>query len=100
MSNERILVIEDQEDNQTLIKAALGKTWRHSYAKNLCDARVLIENSNYDLILLDVMLDDGDGFQFFSELKTNLQMQCPVIFLTSKSWVLKWLLKALRLGSN
>lgn len=82
-----ILIVEDQQDNQLLIKAALGNTWRHNYAQSLSEARLLLDENSYDLILLDVMLEDGNGFQFFSELRSSLSIESPVIFLTAKGAV-------------
>lgn len=51
-------------------------------AENLKKAREYINTKNYDLIILDVTLPDGDGFLFYEEIKENIHV--PVIFLTAK----------------
>ena len=51
-------------------------------AKNVAEARMVMEASLPDLLLLDVMLPDGDGMDFCSILRTKTQ--APVIFLTAR----------------
>ena len=56
------------------------------HAKKLSEARDYINSSDVrsgiDLILLDVMLPDGDGFSFFEEL-VKKEIDIPVIFSTA-----------------
>lgn len=78
-----ILLVEDNED----IKKGLDYLFMQNeylllHAKNLKIAKTYIEEKKYDLILLDVMLPDGDGFNFYKEMKEKIQV--PVIFLTAK----------------
>ncbi len=51
------------------------------HAGNLMQARKELER-NPDLILLDVMLPDGNGFDFCKEVREN-NRQVPIIFLTA-----------------
>lgn len=51
-------------------------------AENLKKAREYIKNKQFDLLILDVTLPDGDGFSFYKEMKE--QIHVPVIFLTAK----------------
>lgn len=46
------------------------------------EALDLILFNNYDLILLDISLPDGDGFNLAKEIKENYKI--PIIFLTAK----------------
>lgn len=48
---------------------------------NLCDARMAFMETPPDLILLDVMLTDGSGFDFCSEVRR--QSSAPIIYLTA-----------------
>lgn len=78
-----ILLIEDNED----IKKGLDYLFMQNdylllHAKNLEIAKKYLEEKQYDLILLDVTLPDGDGFTFYKEEKD--QIEVPVIFLTAK----------------
>ena len=75
------------EDNQTIIKGL-----KYSFEKNNYDLmyktsiidtkKYLMENPKLDLIILDIMLPDGNGFELF---KNNIKkLNIPTIFLTAK----------------
>ena len=66
------------EDNEYIIKGIKYLLEAHNFkltiAKNLKEATNLLDNK-YDLIILDLMLPDGDGLEFYQEYlknKTNL----------------------------
>lgn len=80
---KRILLIEDD------YALAMGTTYtlkaegyEVGHAKNLAEARELLSTNNYSLILLDVMLPDGDGFSYLEELSQKGNAT-PVIFCTA-----------------
>ncbi len=50
-------------------------------AKNLKEAREIFEKEELDLILLDVMLPDGSGYDFCAEVREESLI--PVIFMTA-----------------
>lgn len=83
---ENILVVEDQLEFQKLIGVSLGYKFAVDYVSDLAAARNKILNKNYQLILLDVMLPDGSGFDFYREIQLMANSKdVPVVFLTSKS---------------
>ena len=49
---------------------------------NLSSVREAFKITKADLLIQDVMLPDGDGFEFVKELRTS--MDVPVIFMTAK----------------
>lgn len=51
-------------------------------ASNKKQAIEKIDNNNFDLILLDIMLPDGNGFEIGKYVKKNTDT--PIIFLTAK----------------
>ena len=80
---KQILLIEDD------YALAMGTTYtlkaegyEVGHAKNLAEARELLSTNDYSLILLDVMLPDGDGFSYLEELSQNGNTT-PVIFCTA-----------------
>ena len=80
---KQILLIEDD------YALAMGTTYtlkaegyEVGHAKNLAEARELLSTNDYSLILLDVMLPDGDGFSYLEELSQNGNAT-PVIFCTA-----------------
>lgn len=77
-----ILAIDDEEDILMLIKNILVKD-RHLVTTMSSVKDVEIEKFNgYDLILLDVMMPDIDGFTLCEKIRGSVD--CPIIFLTAK----------------
>ena len=78
------------EDNVALGKALCDRFALDGHAVdralNLGDAEASIKAVNYDLILLDIMLPDGDGRMFLKKHREHLD-QTPVIVLTARSEV-------------
>ncbi len=75
-----ILLIEDNDYIIKGIKYLLeANNFKVTVAKNLQEASKLIENK-YDLIILDLMLPDGDGLIFYQE---NLKNKATLV-LTAK----------------
>lgn len=51
------------------------------HAKNLNEAREQYKNNEFNIILLDVMLPDGSGYEFYKEVRVNSEI--PIIFMTA-----------------
>lgn len=78
-------MVEDSLEVVRILKDCL-KTFDLHIATNLETAQKNIQNSQFDLILMDIGLPDGDGIRFFTQLKNqNKDFSSPVIFLTSKT---------------
>lgn len=93
----RILVVEDETSIAEMIKMCLAKNGYHcETANNGLIASEIIERNRYDLILLDIMLPDMDGFELIEYIK---QFNIPVIFVTAKNAVSDRV-KGLRLGAE
>lgn len=82
MRSARILVVEDETDVLSLNMEYLrGQGYEVLGAETLAKARALFWEYPPDLILLDVQMPDGSGFDFCTELRDT--STAPVIFLTS-----------------
>jgi CheY-like chemotaxis protein len=73
--NPRILLVEDEELNRTLVKAVLSRakiaTVRDAEvldAGSIASARERLSTEDVDLVLLDMNLPDGNGLTLASEL--------------------------------
>ena len=78
----KILMIEDDSTIAFGVKYALEQEGINiDISKDLESGRFNVNENNYDLILLDVMLPDGNGYDFCKEIrKIN---NTPIIFLTA-----------------
>ncbi len=78
----RLLVIDDEKAILDLVKNGLEKD---GHIVTVCEsvADVTINAlKNYDLILLDIMMPDVDGFMFCKKIRGIVD--CPILFLTAK----------------
>lgn len=79
---ENILIIEDDEDISQILKFSLTK---EGYAVKINDNGLRVEDDiqtfNPDLILLDIMLGDIDGFSICKEISNY---KIPIIMLTAR----------------
>lgn len=86
MKKYKILAIEDEATTQILLLRSLDKKYELTIAANLKRASECLTHFKPDLILLDIYLPDGNGFDFFNTLKENpLYSRTPVMFLSLES---------------
>jgi len=79
-----ILIVEDDEDlMRNLAKFLASEGYQTVSACGECDAKEALKNGNFDCVLLDLSLKDGNGFSVCSYIKE--EMNIPVIFLTASS---------------
>jgi len=79
----KALVVDDEEVVQDVIGKLLNKEGvTHIPAYSILDAKDLVNNEDFDLVLLDLRLPDGDGLDFLPELKEALP-NTPIIVLTA-----------------
>lgn len=93
----KILIVEDEQAIADMIKLCLGKNGYICEIVN--DGRIAsekIEEKRYDLILLDIMLPDIDGYDLIEYIK---QFDIPVIFVSAKTSVADRV-KGLKLGAE
>ena len=85
--NARILVVEDAPPNIVALTAILKEQgYQVSVATNGRQALEVLERVRPDLILLDVMMPEMDGFETCKHIKASTNWrEIPLIFLTSKN---------------
>ncbi len=86
-SKATVLVIDDSPDNLTLMSGLLKVLYRVKVADSgAAGLKVARSAQPPDLILLDVMMADMDGYEVCTQLKADLPTSAiPVIFLTARS---------------
>lgn len=84
LKKKNILIVDDEKININLLKNLIVKDNYNIFeATTGQDALNIVEKINIDLVFLDVMLPDIDGFQVCLKLKRIAKSYIPVIFVTS-----------------
>ena len=86
----KILIVDDIEDNRYTLERSLKKDGYENIALAECgkDALNLVNESKFDLILLDLMMPDISGLDVLKQLKGNpAQRNIPVIMVTASDEV-------------
>lgn len=85
-TNSKILIVDDIPKNiQIAMNILKNEGYKMFYAKSGEMALSLVEEHDFDLILLDIMMPDMNGFDVCRKLKSNDRTKnIPVIFLSGK----------------
>jgi DNA-binding response OmpR family regulator len=80
----RVLLVEDEPEMVSALRVALK---RHDmvvdHAPNLSEAEVIVADGNYDAVVLDRQLPDGDGLSLIPKLRAGGNI-VPVLVLTAR----------------
>ncbi len=89
LPKQTILVVDDVPENIDVLRGILKEEYKITFALNGEKALSIAGDSNPpDLILLDIMMPEMDGYEVCRQLKTNPATQkIPVIFVTAKGEV-------------
>ena len=84
-SRKKILVVDDSETNLVLLKAVLEDAgYEVIMAEGSKDAFYYFKNEYFDLILLDLLMPQEDGFMFMEKLRNGyVKIEVPVIVVTA-----------------
>lgn len=94
----RILLVEDEDKTADYLAAGLEESgFRVEVARHGLDGRHLIEEAEFDLVILDVMLPGLDGWELLRLIRR--QSQVPVLFLSARDDV-EYRVKGLDLGAD
>ncbi|ACA44690.1 response regulator transcription factor [Clostridium botulinum] len=84
LSNKKILIIDDEEDIVRLIRTVLKKEGFQNiyYATNLEDGFKEFNKTEPDIVILDIMLPDGEGYELCKTIRSKSKV--PILFLSAK----------------
>jgi len=80
----RVLVVEDNEINQSLIRH-LFDNWNLAFemAGNGIQALEMLKRRQYDLVLMDIQMPEMDGYSATQEIRRTLKLGIPIIAMTA-----------------
>lgn len=83
-----VLIVDDSPESIDILRGALGDLFQVKAAIRGRTALEIVANDSPDLVLLDVMMPDLDGYEVCRQLKSNPSTaSIPVIFVTTLSHV-------------
>lgn len=83
---KKILVVEDEKAMSHALQLKLEKEgFTVTLAENGEKAKEEVESGSFDLILLDLIMPEMDGFTFLKEIKEKGKDKTPVIVLSNLS---------------
>jgi CheY-like chemotaxis protein len=91
-ASKRILLIDDEPDVQRVVQTCLEKLaqWTVITATSAEEGLLKAIAEQPDVILLDIMMPEMDGYMFLDALWAKPEMQfIPVVFLTAQAGLLE-----------
>ena len=97
----KILIVEDSISDIVFLKKALeNEDYNLNYAENGKDALTLIKNDTPDLVILDILLPDIDGYEVCRRIRNNDSwVNLPILFYSAIKTVDEKLL-GLKMGAS
>jgi len=87
MKNKSILIVEDEEVVRKFLRLQLSQWgYKVTEAKDGVQAILKLGKENFDLILLDIMMPNKDGWELMKEVRLSPKTKdIPMIVLTAKN---------------
>lgn len=83
MNPIQVLIIDDEEDMRNLVQMYLeNSSFNCVQAEDGVEGLKKLQEHNFDLVILDIMMPFEDGFSVCGKIRTFSQV--PIIFLTAK----------------
>ena len=83
-NRSKVLIVDDEEINLKLLRVSLRAQYEIVEAGNGREALQKVEKENPDIVLLDIMLPDIDGFAVCERIRSDPKRQgLPVLMLTA-----------------
>jgi two-component system, OmpR family, alkaline phosphatase synthesis response regulator PhoP len=79
-----ILIVDDEEDLCEILQYNLTNEGYKTDVAHSAEEALKKALSDYDLLILDVMMGTMSGFKFADKLRKEMSINLPVIFLTAK----------------
>ena len=101
LSDYSVLIVDDVEANVDMLVDALGEIYDVSVAMDGHGALEVVAENPPDLILLDVMMPDMDGYEVCDRIRTDTTLSyIPIIFVTAQHKDPKDMIRGLDIGGD
>ncbi len=84
MSTKRILLVEDERTLGEILKTELAKEYQVEWGRSKKEAIGLLKKDRFDLLILDIQLPDGTGFEIARHCQSSLKPP-HFLFLTAQN---------------
>ena len=85
---ETVLVVDDTKINLVILDDILKEKYIVALASNADIALSILKNTRIDIILLDIVMPNIDGFKFCKIIKSDTNIKdIPIIFLSANDSV-------------
>ena len=81
----KVLIVDDDEGTRAFVQAVMANEgWETFEARTGLEAMELVKEIKPDLVILDVVMPEMDGFEVFRRLRTDyLTKDIPIVMLTA-----------------
>lgn len=97
----RILVVDDNAENRELLVRRLRQDGHTDYvAENGQEGLALLEETEIDLVLLDIMMPVMDGYQVLEQMKKDTQLRHIPVIVVSASQEFDSAVRCIEMGAD
>lgn len=97
----RILVVDDNQANGDLLRRRLGRCGHHvTIAENGLQALQCLRREPFDLVLLDVMMPELDGFQTLRRMRSDPVLRNVPVIVVSAQTELDSVVRCIEMGAE
>src|SRR6185369_15505879 len=102
VENARLLIVDDLADNRNILSRRFGGLgYKTVEADNGITAIRLVDDQEFDLVLLDIMMPGIDGVEVLKRIRTKHSRESlPIIMLTGKALNSKAVVDTFECGAN
>jgi len=95
-----VLVVDDEADIRSSLEEILREEgYGVAGAESAAEAKTLLEDAAYDVVLLDIWLPDRDGLDMLKEIHESPEQSRPEVVIISGHGTIETAVKATKLGA-